>query len=252
MNQANEKINAMRQGGSILADILKILRRLAKPGVSAKMLDEIAYNKTIEAGAKPAFLNYENFPASLCVSLNDEIVHGVPSENKILKEGDLLKLDYGVFYKGFYTDAAITLPIGKISPTARKLIVTAKGALDYATQILIPGMTVGDLGWEIENYVRKKGFFVVKELVGHSIGAKLHEDPKLPNFGKKGTGAVFKVGDTLAIEPMISERDTPLIKGPDNFVYQTKDGSLTAHFEHTVLLTASGVEILTEIKDKTF
>lgn len=241
-----EKIEIMREGGKILARILKTLENFAKLGISAKKLDKIAYEETIKAGARPAFLNYEKFPASLCVSLNDEIVHGVPSQTKILKNGDLLKLDYGILYKGYYTDMAVTILIGETSLTAKKLYNVAKGALDYATQILIPGITVGDLGWEIENYVRKNGFFVVRELVGHTIGKKLHEEPKLPNFGKKGQGVVLKAGDTLAIEPMISAGDTPLIKGEDGFVYKTQDGSLTAHFEHTILLTDSGAEILTE------
>lgn len=240
-----EKIKSMRQGGKILSIILKTVESFAKPGVSARELDEIAYDKTIKAGARPAFLTYEKFPSSLCVSINDEIVHGVPSKEKILKEGDVLKLDFGILFNGYFIDAATTVPIGKVSLTAKKLIYTAKSALDYAINVLVPGMTTGDLGWEIENYVNRNGFFVVKELVGHSIGKKLHEEPKLPNFGKKNQGAVLKAGDTLAIEPMISARDTPLIKGKDGFVYKTKDGSLTAHFEHTVLLTDSGAEVLT-------
>ncbi len=240
-----EKINAMRQGGRILGQILKKIASFTKAGVSAQELDEMAYKETLKVGATPAFLNYEGFPASLCVSLNEEIVHGVPKKIRLFQEGDLVKLDYGILYKGYYTDAALTVPVGKISSLAKNLLEVAQGALYYATQILMPGMSTGDLGWEIERYVKKRGFFVVKELVGHAIGKKLHEEPKLPNFGMKNKGTLLKVGDTLAIEPMISVTDTPLIKGEDGFVYKTKDGSLTAHFEHTILLTDFGAEILT-------
>lgn len=243
-----EKIELMRKGGKILANILKILEKNVRPDISTKKLDEIAYQETIKAKAYPAFLNYNQFPGSLCTSINDEIVHGVPSENRILAQGDLLKLDFGILYpyhNGYFLDAAITVPVGKVSALAQKLMLTAKGALYYATKILVPGMTTGDLGYMIENYVRKNGFFVVKELVGHGIGKNLHEEPKIPNFGKKNEGVVLREGMTLAIEPMISEADTPLILGEDKFVYKTKDGSLTAHFEHTILLTKSGAEILT-------
>jgi methionyl aminopeptidase len=239
------KFKLMRQGGKILAKVLKILAENSLPGKSAKDLDNIAYSQTIALGAKPAFLNYEQFPSSLCVSLNDEIVHGVPLGKKILKEGDLLKLDFGVYYMGYYTDAAITIAVGKVEPVAHNLIKTAQGALYHAIKILKPGMTTGDLGWEIENYVRKNNFFVVKELVGHGIGEKLHQEPQLPNFGTKGQGVILKQGMALAIEPMISAKKTSLIKGEDGFVYKTKDGSLTAHFEHTIFLTEKGAQILT-------
>ena len=246
-----EEIEIMAEGGSILAQVMKKLERMVKPGIATLELDRAAEALILSAGAKPAFKGYDNFPNSLCVSVNENIVHGLPSEY-ILKDGDIVGLDLGVLYPvkngasaGFYTDMAITVPVGKTSSEAKRLIKVAEKSLKLGIKKAKAGNTIGDIGAEIQKFVEKKGFGVVRDLCGHGIGKNLHEDPKVPNFGEKGTGAELAEGMVIAIEPMITMGDYNIKKSNDGYGYATKDDSLAAHFEHTVAITKSGPEILT-------
>lgn len=240
----------MRAGGRILACVLAELKSLAKSGVALAELDELAERLIREAGAKPSFKGYQPsgaakpYPASVCLSLNDEIVHGLP-DNKILKDGDLLKIDLGVFYKGFHTDSAITIPIGNVSQRAQELMSVTEQALELAIKMVRPGVCLGDIGAGIEVFVSEHGFSVVRSLVGHGIGRELQEEPMVPNFGKPGTGVVLEEGMTIAIEPMVAVGKGQLILAADGFTYKTADGSLAAHFEHTVAVTADSALVLT-------
>jgi methionyl aminopeptidase len=235
--------------GRILAGVLKKLTAAAQIGTTLNFLDELARRLIKEAGAKPAFLNYRPtgsqrpFPAAVCLSLNEQVVHGLPSLYK-LKSGDLLKIDLGVNYGGYISDAGLTLGIGEISLKAQKLIEATQKSLEAAINEIKPGKHLGDLGWAIEITIKKSGFSVIKELTGHGVGFKLHEDPVILNYGKKGEGLELKSGMVLAIEPMAALGGGKVIqRSDDSFV--TADNSLTAHFEHTVAVTETGYQILT-------
>jgi len=256
----------MREGGKILAKILDEIVKAVKPGITTKKLDELTQELIFANGAKPAFLGYDGFPAALCASVNEVIVHAVPSGDK-LKEGDIVGLDLGILYpfkdcagcfmvascgpekktEGFYTDMAITVPVGKISKEDEKLIDVARESLMVGLEQVKPGNTVGDIGFTIQQYVEKQGFSVIRNLVGHGIGKELHEEPKIPNFGQKGEGPEIKPGMAFAIEPMIAAGGHELIKSKDGHGFETKDKSRTAHFEHTVVVTEEGCEVLTKI-----
>lgn len=270
--KTSQEIEIMRQGGKILATILDKVAKAVKPGITTKQLDELATQLIFEYGAKPAFLGYENFPAALCTSVNEEIAHAAPSERK-LKEGDIIGLDLGILYPvkknlfnkcagcpsfaacrpdipfpdGMYTDMAVTVSVGKVSSAAEKLIRVAKQALEAGFVEIKPGRRIGDLGFAIQKYVEKQGFSVIRNLVGHGIGKKIHEEPKIPNFGKPGTGSEIRAGMTFAIEPMISLGKHQMTKAGDGFGFRTEDRSLAAHFEHTVVVTEKGCEILTKV-----
>ena len=239
-----EEISIMAEGGKILAKVLGEIGKQVKPGVTTIELDRAAEALILSAEAKPAFKGYSGFPYSLCVSINENIVHGLPS-NYILKEGDLLKLDLGVLYEGFNTDTAITVPIGKVSFEAKRLIDVTKKALRLGVKKAKIGNTVGDMGSTIQRFVEGQGFGVVRDLCGHGIGKNLHEEPKVPNFGKRGSGEKLVEGMVIAIEPMVTAGDYNLKKSDDGYGYATKDNSLSAHFEHTVAITKSGPKILT-------
>jgi len=261
-----KEIEIMRQGGRILARILNEVAKAVKPGISTKELDKLASELIFLSGAKPAFLGYEGFPAALCTSVNEEVVHALPSERK-LKEGDIIGLDLGILYPaencfvcpfakecstqdslvGFYTDMAMTVPVGKSEPKAAKIIKVAEKALEIGFEKIKPGNHIGDISFAIQQYVEKQGFSVIRDLVGHGIGKELHEDPKIPNFGQPNTGPELKVGMTLAIEPMITAGQYKIKKSKDGFGYETIDKSLAAHFEKTVAVTEDGYEILTKI-----
>lgn len=255
----------MREGGKILAKILDEVTKTVKPGIETKELDELATELIFSYGGKPAFLGYGGFPAALCVSVNEVIVHGVPSEIN-LQEGDIVGLDLGILYpfkncvgcfaaggcaktpvEGFYTDMAVTVPVGKIDPEVEKIMKVAKRSLELAIEQVRPGNHLGDIGFAIQQYVEKQGFSVIRDLVGHGVGKELHEDPQIPNFGKRGLGPELKPGMTLAIEPMISAGGHELVKSQDGYGYETKDKSRTAHFEHTAVVTGRGCEVLTKI-----
>lgn len=240
----------MAEGGKILAKILKDLTKAVKPGITTKDLDKLARELVFKFGAKPAFLNYNGYPATLCTSLNDEIVHGVPSAGK-LQKGDLLKLDMGVLYKGFYTDSAVTVLVGsgltfdKKTLFKKKLIKVTRESLEIGIKEAKIGNTLGDIGSVIQKYVEKSSFNAIRDLVGHGIGRELHEKPEVPNYGQSGSGPKLVEGMVIAIEPMVVTGDWKIKEGPDGFVFQTKDGGLAAHFEHTVAITDRGPLILT-------
>ena len=238
-----EQIKNARKSGAILTEVLDILTESAKEGVSAIELDAIAVQETEKRGAKPAFLNYQGFPANLCVSINNEIVHGIPTERK-LKKGDLVGIDYGVNYKGMITDAARSLSIGNPSADSKKLIDGCYDALAHALSVIKDGVTVGDVSSTIENVLRKYDLKVIYSLTGHGVGEQLHEDPIIPNYGQAGAGEVLKAGMTIAIEPIASIGTHDLYLADDGWTYMTRDGSLSAQFENTVLVTKDGCEVL--------
>lgn len=240
----------MTVGGKILADILKELTKAVKPGVTTQELDKLARELVFKYGARSAFLNYNDFPAVLCTSVNNEIVHGVPSERK-LEKGDLLKLDMGVLYKGFYSDSAVTVMVGggfaldKTTRLNKKLLNVTRESLDIGIKKAKAGNTIGDIGAAIQEYVEDAGFNLVRDLVGHGIGRELHEEPQVPNYGEAGAGVELKPGMVIAIEPMVVTGDWKIKEGYDGFVFETKDGGMAAHFEHTVAITEKGPLILT-------
>ncbi len=248
---SQSEINSIAASGKILADVLDKISKEAAVGVSLKQLDKSAFELVKKAGAEPAFLNYRPhsatrpYPASICASVNDVIVHGLPNNYK-LKAGDVLKLDFGVKYKGFYSDAAVTVAVGAVSPDARKLIKATKAALEEAIKIAKPGNFLGDIGWAIEKTAKKFKVKTVKELTGHGIGKELHEEPTIYNFGKKGKGVGLEQGMVLAIEPMFAIGADKIIQKKDES-WATADGSLSAHFEHTVAIGEKNAIILTQI-----
>ncbi len=245
------EIEAMRQGGKILASVLQKVAAAVKPGVSTKELDEIAERSLRSLGAEPSFLGYKSdrlvYPASLCTSVNSEVVHGIPDKNKMLHEGDIVGLDLGCWYKGLCTDHAITVPVGKVSKQASKLIKTARVALELALKPVRAGAAIGDIGEAVQAYVEYQGFSVVRALTGHGLGKAVHEEPVVPNYGKSGLGFKLLAGMTVAIEPMVNEGDYEVDTLDDGWTVVTADGKLSAHFEHTVLITNNGCEVLTKL-----
>lgn len=247
-----EEIEVIREGGKILAKILAKASKMVKPGISTYELDQYVYNLIKDGGDKPAFLNYKPygaptaFPASLCVSVNNEIVHGIPSRNKILKEGDIVSLDLGIEHGGLFTDHAVTVPVGKISDRDKKLLEATKKALEIGIWAARGGATVGDIGNAIESFVYNR-YGIVKELAGHGVGKKIHEDPYIPNYGKAGKGQKLIPGMIVAIEPMLNIGRGSIVGANDGWSIKTADGSHSAHFEHTILITEGDAEILTKI-----
>lgn len=243
--KTKEEIKTIAEGGRILASVMKELEKMVKPGITTMELNRAAEALVLSAKAKPAFKGYSGFPYSLCVSLNENIVHGLPSDY-ILKDGDLLKLDLGVLYKGFNTDMAITVAVGKVSYEAKRLLNVAKKSLRLGVKKTKVGNTIGDIGNTIQRFVEDQGFGVVRDLCGHGIGRNLHEDPKVPNFGKRGQGEKLVEGMVICIEPMIAIGNYNLKKSDDGYGYATIDNSLSAHFEHTIAITERGPIILTK------
>jgi len=242
--KTKEEIEIIKESSQISSEIMKRLKAFVKPGILTKELDEVARNLISEYKVESAFLNYDSFPAVLCTSVNEVIVHGVPSDYK-LKEGDIISLDFGVKYKGYYSDMAFTLPVGKVSEEANKLIRATKKSLELAIKVAKPGNRLGDIGFTIQNFLEKEGFHPIKELCGHGIGKDLHEDPQILNFGKRGEGLEIKEGMVFCIEPMASIGDWRIKKAKDNYGWQTRDGSLSAHFEHTVAVFKNKAQNLT-------
>ena len=247
MIKTQREIALMRKGGKILAAVVEELKQEVRPGVSTYFLDEQAELKIRKAGATPAFLRYEGFPKTLCASVNEEIVHIIPSQ-RILKEGDIVTLDLGLIWEGRYLDMARTIPVGKISKEAIKLIQVTQEALNLGIAEARHGNTLGDIGSVIQKYVEGHQYGVVRDLCGHGIGKDLHEDPKVLNYGEKGTGMVLKEGMVICIEPMVTAGDWHLKKAKDGYGFETKDGSLSCHFEDTVAITSKGPEVLTRVK----
>ncbi len=236
----------MKEAGRIVALVLEKLASMTKPGNKTRELDIIAGEEIAKLGGIPAFKGYREFPANICVSVNDEIVHGIPGD-RVLKEGDLVSLDVGVIYKGFQGDGAITVGIQPVSELGMELLKTTKGALAEGIKAIRDGIHLGDLSSAIQLFVERKGFYVVKEYSGHGIGASLHEDPQIPNVGVAGQGPILLRGMTLAIEPMVNVGSWKTKVAPNMWTVMTVDGSLSAHFEHTVAITENGAEILTAI-----
>jgi methionyl aminopeptidase len=244
--KSKEEIRVMAAGAKILAKIMKELERGVKPGISTRELDRAAEALILKSGGKCSFRGYQDFPACLCTSINEEIVHALPSE-RILKEGDILSLDLGMEYRGFHSDMAITLPVGKVNPEAQRLIRVTKKALKRGIKKIRPGNTIGDVSNTIQRYVEDQGFSVVRELCGHGIGKELHEDPQILNYGRRHSGPEIKEGMVFCLEPMVTMGNWKLKKSEDGHGWETQDGSLSCHFEHEVLVTKNGAKILTVI-----
>lgn len=241
-----EEIQVMHKGGKILAEIREELAKAVKPGITTSDLESLAKGLISSHGVKPAFLHYRGYPAILCTSLNDEVVHCLPSERE-LKEGDILSIDLGIEYKGWFLDTATTVPVGEISGNAKRLIEVTKKCLEIGIKELKIGKNLGDLGFAIQKFAESQGFGVVRDLTGHGIGRSLHEEPTILNYGRRGDGLVIKEGLVVAIEPMLTEGDWKVIESKKNgFTYKTADGKLAAHFEHTIAVTKEGPLVLTK------
>ncbi|MDP2917943.1 MAG: type I methionyl aminopeptidase [bacterium] len=241
-----EEIKIMREGGKILAQILKQVSKKTKAGTRAQDLNNFAEEEIKNHGAEPAFKNYQGFPASLCVSINSEVVHGVPGE-KIIKDGDVVGLDLGIKYKGLYTDAAATVIVGKVNPEIREFVKTCELALKQGIAAVQNGKRMGDVGAAIQSFVESRGYSVVCQLVGHGVGYAVHEAPNVPNFGRKNQGLVLRPGLTFCIEPMINLGGGRVETQSNGHTFVTADRSLSAHFEHTVAVTEKGCLVLTKL-----
>jgi methionyl aminopeptidase len=242
--KSEREIALMRQAGRIVATVLAMLMKQVKPGMKTKELDIIAGREVERLGGKPSFKGYRGFPANLCVSVNEEIVHGIPGE-RILREGDIVSLDFGASLNGFQGDSAVTVGVGEISPEATKLVATTEETLLAGIAAARAGARLGDISAAMQSYAESRGYSVVREYTGHGIGRDLHEEPQIPNFGQAGTGPVLKKGMALALEPMINIGDWRTKVGSDQWTVVTADGSLSAHFEHTIAITDGEAEILT-------
>ncbi|MFQ5721170.1 MAG: type I methionyl aminopeptidase [Candidatus Aminicenantales bacterium] len=249
--KSQEEIQAIKASNQIVAKVLSELKEIVKPQVQTKELDHYAEMRAKEMGALPAFKGYRGYPASLCTSINEEIVHGIPSSRR-LREGDIISLDFGVIYQGYYGDAAVTYPVGKITEKARRLIAVAEKAFYKGLEYMKEGNRISDISHAIQTYVESQGFSVIRAFVGHGIGLALHEEPQVPNFGQPGHGPKIRKGLVLAIEPMISVGDWQVEILNDNWTAVTRDRSLSAHFEHTVALTGKGLEILSTLDEDGF
>jgi methionyl aminopeptidase len=244
--KSKAEIEKMRQSGRIVRQVLDHVRAMVAPGVSTMDLERAAAKKIEELGAKPAFKGYYDYPCVLCTSINQEIVHGIPSEKRVLKTGDIVSIDCGVVLEGYYGDAAITLPVVEVTPDVQKLLEVTEASLYRGIEAARMGNTVGDVGAAVQELVESNGFSVVREFVGHGIGTRLHEEPQVPNFGTRGHGARLREGMVLAIEPMVNfgKPGTKLLG--DKWTAVTEDGSYSAHFEHCVAVTKNGPLILTK------
>lgn len=248
-----KEIEILREGGKRLADVLYKVGEMVKPGISTKDLDTYAFNLIKENGDEPAFLNYRPagasfaYPASLCVSVNNEVVHGIPKKSKILKEGDIVSLDLGLKHQNLFTDMAITVPVGKISVSSQKLLEVTEKALSVGIFAAQGGNRIGDISHAIESFVHHHKYGIVEVLAGHGVGKSVHEDPYIPNFGKAGVGEKLVPGMVIAIEPMINNGTKNVILDKDGYTFRTADGKNSAHFEHTILITEGEPEILTKV-----
>jgi methionyl aminopeptidase len=241
-----EEIKKMRKGGKILAKVVKEVAKAAKPGVSVVALDELAEKLISKAGGQPSFKGYEGYPAATCLSVNNEVVHTIPRPEKILHDGDIVGIDIGLVYEGMYTDMARTALVGKVTSRVKKLVEVTEKALRLGIKQIRAGATTGDYGHAVQHYAEKHGFSVVRSLVGHGVGQAVHEGPQIPNYGTKGTGTVFQAGMTLALEPMVNIGSHEVATLEDGWTIATVDGSLSAHFEDTIVVTEKGAEVITQ------
>ena len=243
-----EQIKLMRIAGRITGEALLLGGEMVKPGVSTKQIDDKIRHYIEKCGAKPSFLGYGGFPGSACISINQEIIHGIPSSHRIIEEGDIVKIDVGAYIHGFHGDSANTFPCGNVSEEAKKLIEVTKRSWELGAEAAgKEGARIGDIGAAVDGYVVANGFSTVKKYVGHGVGEDLHEDPNVPNYGTAGRGARLCRGMVIAIEPMVNVGRPEVKELADNWTVVTKDGSLSAHYEHTIALTADGVEVLTKV-----
>ncbi len=241
-----QEIEKIRKACLIVEDVLEGIRGMVRPGVTTQALDEFAERFILAAGAKPAFKGYRGYPKTLCTSVNNEVIHGIPSKGAVLKPGDIISIDVGTIVEGFYGDAAITLPVGSITPEAERLLRVTEESLLRGIAQAHAGNRLYDISHAVQNHVESNGYSVVREFVGHGIGRSLHEDPQLPNFGPAGQGPRLKPGMVLAIEPMVNVGGYATITQDDNWTAVTADGSLSAHFEHTIAVMPDGPWILTK------
>ncbi|MGI6551304.1 MAG: type I methionyl aminopeptidase [Syntrophomonadales bacterium] len=242
--KTKKELEIMRQAGLIVADTLERLAGLVKPGITTAALDHFAERYIVDRGAKASFKGYNGFPASVCVSVNEDVVHGIPGERR-LKEGDIVSIDLGAIVNGWHGDAAITVPVGEVDPEIMRLLKVTEESLYQGIKAAQVGARLGMVSNAIQSYVERAGFSVVRQYVGHGIGRQMHEDPPVPNYGRQDRGPVLAEGMTIAIEPMVNVGGYEVLVKPDNWTVYTKDGSYSAHFEHTVAITSNGPEILT-------
>ncbi len=242
--KSSREVARMRQAGSIVAEVLALMRERVGPGVTTGELDRLARERIAARGGRPSFLGYEGYPASICTSVNEEIVHGIPGR-RVLQSGDIVSIDVGVEYEGYHADAAVTLPVGEVSDEARRLIEATEGAFFAGVKQAVPGKRIGDISAAIQAYAEERGYELVREYTGHGIGREMHEAPQVPNVGRPNTGLPLRPGMTLAIEPMLTAGSAATRVLSDQWTVVTAQGVLAAHYEHTVLITEDGPELLT-------
>lgn len=243
--KSEHEIELMRKAGEIVGNTHKYLKQYIKPGITTKELNDLAEDFIIKSGATPSFKNLYGFPGTICISINEEVVHGIPGKRK-LKNGDIVKLDIGACYQGYHGDSAWSYPVGKVSSEISRLLEQTEEALYQGLSVVHAGSHVGDIGYAVEQYAKKHHLGVVKELVGHGIGTKVHENPDVPNYGAQGTGPILKEGMTIAVEPMLNLGTAEVYILDDDWTIVTGDDKASAHFEHTILVTKDGYEILTK------
>ena len=242
-----KEIEKMRRAGQVVREVLELVRSRVKPGATTLDLEKTAEARLAELGVKAAFKGYHGFPCVLCTSVNSEVVHGIPSPKRVLKEGDIVSLDFGAVVDGYFGDAAITVPVGeKIDPETARLLKATEASLKAAIEVVRPGATLGDVGYAVQKVVEAEGFSVVRDFVGHGIGVHMHEDPQVPNFGIAGRSMKLRAGMVIAIEPMVNAGKPDVVVLGDGWTAVTADGSMSAHFEHSVAVTATGARVLTE------
>ena len=241
------QIAMMRDAGKITGEALAMAGEMVRPGITTKEIDTAIREYIKKCGATPSFLNYGGFPASACISVNDEVIHGIPSAKKILRDGDIVKIDVGAYYKGYHGDSANTFPVGNVSEEAATLIRVTKESFQKGIETLGPGSRLGNLGAAVDGYVRQFGFSAVRKFVGHGIGRDLHEVPDVPNYGIAGRGQRIYTGMVIAVEPMINAGTYDVIQLDDGWTIKTADGKLSAHYEHTLAVTDNGVVLLTKV-----
>ena len=239
-----QEMEAMARAGAIVGSTLTLLKRSVEPGMTTRDQEKIAYQEITRCGAQPTFKGYLGFPASICASVNQEIVHGIPGK-RVLQEGDIIKLDVGATIDGFIGDAAVSVPVGQVTPEAISLMDVTRESLELGIKAAQPGNRIGDIGYAVQTYAESRGYGVVREFVGHGVGRFLHEDPQVPNYGDAGKGQLLRAGMCIAIEPMLNIGDWHTRILDDHWTVVTKDGSLSAHFEHTIAITEDGPQILT-------
>lgn len=245
--KTTSELACLREAGAIAAGALKVAGEAVEPGISTWEIDQLAREFIRKAGATPTFLGYGGFPAAACISINDEIIHGIPSKKRILREGDIVSIDLGATYRGYVGDNAATYAVGKVSPQAQRLMDTTRESLYEGIARAVPGGRLGDIGHAVQQYCEERGYGVVREYTGHGVGTEMHEDPSVPNYGTPGRGVRLLPGMVIAIEPMINEGTHAIRNMPDGWTVKTRDGKLSAHFEHTVAITADGPKILTQV-----